>query len=165
MVSAFGYSVTNLLLPLMIQMHSACSELMAASVTSYTAGALGGAIAIASWKLRSIGWVALSGLALYELVPLSLVYANHAILPVAGFFVAGIDIDFLFPTGWPPLGRRFGADERAFRNEDCSARLLPDLLWCSALAFAAPEPDISEAEKEGNPLERSAIHTGDAPPA
>jgi MFS family permease len=98
-VIAFGYSVTNVLLPQVSQNHFGGPQLLTISITSYTLGALAGALLIARWRPRAIGWIALCGLGLYGLVPLSLIHPGHSILPVAAFFLAGVGIE-LFNVPW-----------------------------------------------------------------
>lgn len=98
-VIAFGYSVTNVLLPQVSEAHFGGPKLMAMSITSYTLGALAGALVIARWKPLAIGWFALAGLALYGLVPLSLLYPTSFFLPITAFFLAGVGIE-LFNVPW-----------------------------------------------------------------
>lgn len=54
---------------------------------------------MARWRPRAIGWIALCGLGLYGLVPISLIFPGHIILPVAAFFLAGAGIE-LFNVPW-----------------------------------------------------------------
>jgi len=158
LVITFGYSVTNVLLPQVSKAHFGGSELLAVSVTTYTLGALAGALVIARWKPKNIGWIALSGLALYGLVPLSLVQPSHMILPIAAFFIAGVGIelfnvpwftamqrevpaerlarvssvDFLFSYGLAPLGLA------GLTPLTQAIGIIPVLLVCAVICFGAP---------------------------
>lgn len=98
-VIAFGYSVTTVLLPQVSQAHFGGPALMAVSVTTYTCGALAGALLIARWRPDRIGWVALMGLSLYALVPLSLLHPDGFVLPVIAYFLGGVGIE-LFNVPW-----------------------------------------------------------------
>jgi len=98
-VIAFGYSVTSVLLPQISEAHFGGPKLLAASVTAYTVGALFGALIIARWKPRDIGWLALASLSLYGLVPLSLLFPGHLVVPLTAFFIAGVGIEF-FNVPW-----------------------------------------------------------------
>lgn len=99
LVIAFGYSVTNVILPQVSDAHFGGPALMAVSLTAYTVGALAGAMLIARWRPDRIGWIALMGLALYGVVPLSLLYPHGFILPVIAYFLAGVGIE-LFNVPW-----------------------------------------------------------------
>ena len=98
-VVAFGYSVTNVLLPQISQQLAGGPQLMAFSVTSYTLGALAGAVLVSRWQPRAMGWIALLGLAAYGLVPLSLLVAQHMAVPLLAFFIAGVGIE-VFNVPW-----------------------------------------------------------------
>lgn len=98
-VVAFGYSVTNVLLPQISESLAGGPQLMALSVTSYTFGALAGALLVSRWQSRSMGWIALLGLAAYGLVPLSLLMAQHMAVPLLAFFIAGVGIE-VFNVPW-----------------------------------------------------------------
>ncbi|MBU2867903.1 MFS transporter [Pacificibacter marinus] len=158
LVITFGYSVTNVLLPQVSKAHFGGPELLAVSVTTYTLGALAGALVIARWKPKNIGWIALSGLALYGLVPLSLIQPSHMILPIAAFFIAGVGIelfnvpwftamqrevpaerlarvssvDFLFSYGLAPLGLA------GLTPLTQAIGIIPVLLICAVICFGAP---------------------------
>ena len=98
-VVAFGYSVTNVLLPQISEGLAGGPQLMAFSVTSYTVGALAGAVLVSRWQPRAMGWIALLGLAAYGLVPLSLLLAQHMAVPLLAFFIAGVGIE-IFNVPW-----------------------------------------------------------------
>ncbi|WP_421904650.1 MFS transporter [Mameliella sp.] len=168
-VIAFGYSVTSILLPQVSQAQYGGPRLLAASVTAYTLGALAGALLVARWKSANIGWIALAGLALYGLVPLSLLQADHFALPVIAFFMAGTgvelfnvpwftatqreipadrlarvsSIDFLFSYGLAPLGLAGLAPLVEMVG------LRPVLGLCGAICVAAPLAAMSVRGSRG----------------
>ncbi len=158
LVIAFGYSVTNVLLPQISDSHYGGPKLLAASVTAYTLGALAGAVVISRWRPREIGWLALASLALYGLVPLSLLHPSHIALPLTAFFIAGIGIE-LFNVPWFTASQREIPAERLARVTSLDflfsyglaplglAGLTPltqalgitPVLWiCAAICFGAP---------------------------
>ncbi len=104
-VICFGYSVTGVLLPILSRARTGGAELLVAATTGYTAGALLGAVLIARWRPRNQGWTALAGLALYCLVPFSLLYPLPVVVPVAAFLLAGIGIE-LFNVPWFTAAQR-----------------------------------------------------------
>lgn len=126
-VIAFGYSVTHVLLPVISETHFGGPKLLAASITAYTAGALVGAVVIARWRPRNIGWVALVGLAAYGLVPLSLVEVNGMVLPLIAYFLAGVGIEF-FNVPW------FTATQREIPPERLARVSSVDFLFSYGLA-------------------------------
>jgi len=105
LVIAFGYSVTSVLLPHVSQTEYGGARLLAASVTAYTIGALAGALLVARWQSANAGWIALAGLALYGLVPVSLIHAEYFALPVIAYFFAGVGIE-LFNVPWFTAAQR-----------------------------------------------------------
>ena len=158
LVIAFGYSVTSLVLPYVSQALYGGPRLLAASVTAYALGALAGAFLIAQWKSEKIGWIALSGLALYGLAPLSLMYSGHIALPVIAYFAAGIGIE-LFNVPWFTATQREVPADRLARVSSIDFLFsyglaplglagLPPLIGilgvrpvlgiCAAICFAAP---------------------------
>jgi MFS family permease len=114
LVIAFGYSVTNVLLPQISEAQYGGPQLMATSVTAYTIGAFAGALIISRWKPKDIGWLALVGLALYGFVPLSLLFSNIFFLPIIAFFLAGIGIEF-FNVPWFTAAQREIPQDRLAR--------------------------------------------------
>jgi len=113
-VIALGYSVTGVILPIVSRDAYGGPRLLVAATTAYTLGALLGALAIARWRPRDQGWAALAGLALYGLVPLSLIAPVHIAIPVAAFFLAGIGIE-LFNVPWFTATQREVPPERLAR--------------------------------------------------
>lgn len=98
-VIATGYSATGVALPLVSRDRYETGALLAAAMTAYTAGALGGALLMARWRPRAQGWTALAGLAAYGFAPLSLVFPVHPVVVVAAYVVAGFGIE-LFNVPW-----------------------------------------------------------------
>lgn len=98
-VIALGYSVTGVILPIVSRDDYGGPALLVGATTAYTVGALLGAVLIAHWRPRNQGWAALGGLALYGLVPFSLIAPLHIAIPIAAFFLAGIGIE-LFNVPW-----------------------------------------------------------------
>ncbi len=73
--------------------------LTAASLTAYTARALIGALLLTHWRPRVGGWIALSGMALYAVVPLTLALPVPAELVLAAYLLAGLGVE-LFNVPW-----------------------------------------------------------------
>ena len=98
-VIATGYSVTAVMLPELSDAYYGSAVLLTVSVTAYTLGALLGAVVIARWRPVNPGWTALVGLALYGLVPFSLLGPFPVVVPATAFFVAGVGIE-IFNVPW-----------------------------------------------------------------
>ncbi|WP_030153859.1 MFS transporter [Streptomyces sp. NRRL S-244] len=113
-VIALGYSATSVALPLISRDRYGTEWVLAAAMTAYTVGALGGALAIARWRPRSPGWAALAGLAAYGLAPLSLMVPVHPVVVVAAYAVAGIGIE-LFNVPWFTATQREVAPDKLAR--------------------------------------------------
>ncbi|WP_028473495.1 MFS transporter [Nocardioides alkalitolerans] len=94
-----GYSVTAVVLPLVSRETDGSATLLASAVTAYTVGALAGGLLVARWRPRSAGWVALAGLGLYALSPLSLLVPSQPVVVLAAYAVAGVGIE-LFNVPW-----------------------------------------------------------------
>lgn len=94
-----GYSVTGVILPIVSRDRTGGAALLVAATTAYTFGALLGALLIARWRPRHQGWSALAGLALYCLVPFSLLADLPLVVPLAAFLLAGVGIE-LFNVPW-----------------------------------------------------------------
>ncbi|WP_433281357.1 MFS transporter [Pseudonocardia xinjiangensis] len=157
-VIATGYSATGVALPLVSRDRYGTEVVLAAATTGYTAGALLGALVIARWRPPWPGWVALAGLGLYALAPLSLLLPVPALLVVAAYVVTGIgielfnvpwftatqrevdprllarvsSIDFLFSYGLAPLGLALIAPAMAAFGTG------PVLLACTLVCLLAP---------------------------
>jgi len=113
-VICLGYSVTGVILPTVSRDRFGGPQLLVAATTAYTVGALVGALLIARWRPRHQGWTALAGLALYCLVPFSLLAELPIAVPVAAFLVAGIGIE-LFNVPWFTATQREMPPERLAR--------------------------------------------------
>lgn len=74
------------------------SAVLAAALTAYTPGALAGAVLMIRWRPARAGWVALSGAALYTVVPLALAVPVPSLLLVA-YAIAGFGVE-LFNLPW-----------------------------------------------------------------
>ncbi len=98
-VIALGYSATSVAQPLISRDRYDSEWVLAAAMTAYIVGALGGALVIARWRPRSQGWAAFAGLAAYGFAPLSLMLPVHPWVVVAAYAVAGIGIE-LFNVPW-----------------------------------------------------------------
>ncbi|MFE5541732.1 MFS transporter [Streptomyces sp. NPDC056519] len=98
-VIALGYSATSVALPLISRDRYGTEWVLAAAMTAFTVGALGGALLISRWRPRSAGRAAFAGLAAYGLAPLSLMLPVHPGVVVAAYAVAGIGIE-LFNVPW-----------------------------------------------------------------
>ncbi|MCX5176328.1 MFS transporter [Streptomyces virginiae] len=98
-VIALGYSATGVALPLISRDRYGTGWVMAAAMTAYTVGALGGALVTARRRPRSQGWSAFAGLALYGFAPLSLMLPVHPAVVIAAYVVAGVGIE-LFNVPW-----------------------------------------------------------------
>lgn len=113
-VIALGYSATSVALPLISRDRYDTEWVLAAAMTAYTVGALGGALVIARWRPRSAGWAAFAGLGAYGVAPLSLVLPVHPIAVVAAYAVAGIGIE-LFNVPWFTATQREVAPDKLAR--------------------------------------------------
>lgn len=98
-IIALGYSVSGVMLPIVSRDYYGGPQLLVGATTAYTVGALLGALLIVRWRPHSSGWAALGGLALYALVPFSLIAPFHIIIPLLAFFLAGVGIE-LFNVPW-----------------------------------------------------------------
>jgi MFS family permease len=98
-VIATGYSATGVALPLVSRDRYGTEVVLAAATTGYAIGALAGAFLVARWRPAAPGWVALGGLALYTLAPLSLLLPVPGAVVVAAYVVTGIGIE-LFNVPW-----------------------------------------------------------------
>ncbi|MGA4842200.1 MFS transporter [Streptomyces sp. G45] len=157
-VIATGYSATGVALPLVSRDTYGTEVVLAAALTAYTLGALGGALVVARWRPRAQGWAALAGLALYGFAPLSLLLPAHGALVVAAYAVAGIGIE-LFNVPWFTATQREVAPDKLARVSSLDFLLSyglapaglaliapaidhfgarPVLAVCAALCFAAP---------------------------
>ncbi|NJQ13618.1 MFS transporter [Streptomyces bohaiensis] len=157
-VIATGYSATGVVLPTVSRDDYGSQAVLAGAVTAYTAGALAGALLIARWHPRSAGWVALTGLALYGLAPLSLLLPVPAAVVLAAYAVAGIGIE-LFNVPWFTAAQREVAPDKLARVSSLDFLLSyglapvglaviapavaafgaePVLLGCAVVCFAAP---------------------------
>ncbi|MEV7672066.1 MFS transporter [Streptomyces sp. NPDC088752] len=113
-VIALGYSATSVALPLISRDRYGTTWVLAAAMTAYTVGALGGALVIARWRPRSQGWAAFAGLAAYGFAPLSLVLPVHPVAVVVAYAVAGIGIE-LFNVPWFTATQREVAPDKLAR--------------------------------------------------
>lgn len=113
-VIALGYSATSVALPLISRDRYGTEWVLAAAMTAYTVGALGGALVIARWRPRAQGWAAFAGLAAYGFAPLSLVLPVHPAVVIAAYAVAGIGIE-LFNVPWFTATQREVAPDKLAR--------------------------------------------------
>ncbi|MFE6843546.1 MFS transporter [Streptomyces sp. NPDC057686] len=113
-VIALGYSATSVALPLISRDRYGTEWVLAAAMTAYTLGALGGALVIARRRPRSQGWAAFAGLAAYGFAPLSLMLPVHPVVVVAAYAVAGIGIE-LFNVPWFTATQREVAPDKLAR--------------------------------------------------
>ncbi|MCX4806258.1 MFS transporter [Streptomyces sp. NBC_01214] len=113
-VIALGYSATSVALPLISRDRYGAGWVMAAAMTAYTVGALGGALVTARRRPRSQGWSAFAGLAVYGFAPLSLMLPVHPAVVIAAYVVAGIGIE-LFNVPWFTATQREVAPDKLAR--------------------------------------------------
>ncbi|MFE2875889.1 MFS transporter [Streptomyces roseus] len=113
-VITLGYSATSVALPLISRDRYGTEWVLAAAMTAFTVGALGGALVISRWRPRSAGRAALAGLAAYGLAPLSLMLPVHPVVVVAAYAVAGIGIE-LFNVPWFTATQREVAPDKLAR--------------------------------------------------
>ncbi|MET9723741.1 MFS transporter [Streptomyces zaomyceticus] len=113
-VIALGYSATSVALPLISRDRYGTEWVLAAAMTAYTVGALGGALLIARRRPRSQGWAAFAGLGAYGFAPLSLMLPVHPGVVVAAYAVAGIGIE-LFNVPWFTATQREVAPDKLAR--------------------------------------------------
>ncbi|MEV7376228.1 MFS transporter [Streptomyces sp. NPDC090301] len=113
-VIALGYSATSVALPLISRDRYDTEWVLAAAMTAYTVGALGGALVIARLRPRSQGWAAFAGLGAYGVAPLSLILPVHPAVVVAAYAVAGVGIE-LFNVPWFTATQREVAPDKLAR--------------------------------------------------
>ncbi|MFE0583166.1 MFS transporter [Streptomyces sp. NPDC058874] len=113
-VIALGYSATSVALPLISRDRYGTEWVLAAAMTAYTVGALGGALVTARFRPRSQGWAAFAGLAAYGFAPLSLVLPVHPGVVVGAYAIAGIGIE-LFNVPWFTATQREVAPDKLAR--------------------------------------------------
>ncbi|MEU9803868.1 MFS transporter [Streptomyces sp. NPDC051000] len=104
-VVALGYSATSVALPLISRDRYGTEWVLAAAMTAYTVGALGGALLTTRRQPGSPGWMAFAGLAAYGFAPLSLMLPVHPLVVIAAYVVAGIGIE-LFNVPWFTAAQR-----------------------------------------------------------
>ncbi|MEU7010170.1 MFS transporter [Streptomyces sp. NPDC046332] len=139
-VIALGYSATSVALPLISRDRYGTEWVLAAAMTAYTLGALGGALVIARWRPRSQGWAAFAGLAAYGVAPLSLMLPVHPLVVVAAYAVAGIGIE-LFNVPWFTATQREVAPDKLARVSSLDF-LVSYGLAPIGLALIAPAIDL-----------------------
>ncbi|GGS02478.1 MFS transporter [Streptomyces nojiriensis] len=135
-VIALGYSATGVALPLISRDRYGTGWVMAAAMTAYTVGALGGALVTARRRPRCQGWSAFAGLAVYGFAPLSLMLPVHPALVIAAYAVAGIGIE-LFNVPWFTAIQREVAPDKLARVSSLDF-LLSYGLAPAGLALIAP---------------------------
>ncbi len=113
-VIATGYSATGVLLPVVSRDTYGTEAVLAGALTAYTGGALAGALLIGRWRPSSQGWVALAGLALYGLAPLSLLLPVGPWTVFAAYALAGVGIE-LFNVPWFTAAQREVAPDKLAR--------------------------------------------------
>ncbi|MFD9532276.1 MFS transporter [Streptomyces sp. NPDC060010] len=113
-VVALGYSATSVALPLISRDRPGTEWVLAAAMTAYTVGALGGAVLTTRRRPRSPGWTAFAGLAAYGFAPLSLMLPVHPLVVIAAYVVAGIGIE-LFNVPWFTAAQREVAPDKLAR--------------------------------------------------
>lgn len=91
-VIAGGYSVTNVILPVVSQQVTSGPTLMAQCITAYTFGGIVGAFVVARVTISARARWALAGLGAYGLAPLGLLFAQSAAMPIIAYFMAGFGI-------------------------------------------------------------------------
>ncbi|MEU1372387.1 MFS transporter [Streptomyces triculaminicus] len=138
-VIALGYSATSVALPLISRDRYDTEWVLAAAMTAYTVGALGGALVIARRRPRSQGWAAFAGLAAYGVAPLSLMLPVHPLVVVAAYAVAGIGIE-LFNVPWFTATQREVAPDKLARVSSLDF-LVSYGLAPAGLALIAPAID------------------------
>ncbi|MGW7366101.1 MFS transporter [Streptomyces sp. NPDC054841] len=139
-VIALGYSATSVALPLVSRDRYDTEWVLAAAMTAYTLGALGGALVIARLRPRSQGWAAFAGLAAYGVAPLSLMLPVHPVVVVAAYAVAGTGIE-LFNVPWFTATQREVAPDKLARVSSLDF-LVSYGLAPAGLALIAPAIDL-----------------------
>ncbi|MFI0978602.1 MFS transporter [Streptomyces sp. NPDC021093] len=157
-VIATGYSATGVALPLISRDRYGTEIVLAAAMTAYTLGALGGALLMARWRPRSQGRAALLGLACYGFAPLGLALPVHPAVVIGAYVLAGVGIE-LFNVPWFTATQREVAPDKLARVSSLDFLLsyglaplglaliapavttfgpTPTLLTCAFLCFLAP---------------------------
>lgn len=94
-----GYSVTNVLLPVISNQAQDGANLLAGATMSLLLGALAGAVVMVRWRPAMRGWWALGGLGIYGIVPLGLLAPQQYWIPICAYFIAGFGLE-LFNIIW-----------------------------------------------------------------
>ncbi|MFF0742704.1 MFS transporter [Streptomyces sp. NPDC004111] len=157
-VIATGYSATGVALPLLSRDRYGTEVVLAAAMTAYTLGALGGALLMARWRPGAQGRTALLGLACYGFAPLALALPVHPAVVIAAYVLAGVGIE-LFNVPWFTATQREVAPDKLARVSSLDFLLsyglaplglaliapaltafgpTPVLAVCAALCFLAP---------------------------
>ncbi|MCY0958396.1 MFS transporter [Streptomyces sp. H27-H5] len=139
-VVALGYSATSVALPLISRDRYGTEWVLAAAMTAYTVGALGGALLTTRRRPRSPGWMAFAGLAAYGFAPLSLMLPVHPLVVIAAYVVAGIGIE-LFNVPWFTAAQREVAPDKLARVSSLDF-LVSYGLAPVGLALIAPAIDV-----------------------
>lgn len=113
-VIAFGYSTTNIILPMVSHQHYGSDVVFAAATIAYTAGALIGAVVMTHWHPAREGAVAFLGLGLYTLAPLMLLIKPSEIIIIGSYVVIGMGLE-LFNVPWFTATQREIAPEKLAR--------------------------------------------------
>ncbi|GLQ76151.1 MFS transporter [Vibrio penaeicida] len=112
-VIAAGYSATSVLLPTISKANFGDSSLLTYSMTAYALGGLTGAVLLGRFTFHPQGWWALIGLAVYGVVPLSLLFDHSVLLPVVAYFVAGVGIEIFNVIWFSSLQKEIPKDKLA----------------------------------------------------
>lgn len=98
-VTTFGYSASNVILPLVSRDRFGSDLVLTLGLMAYTVGGIIGALTISRWKAPNIGWWALAGNGIYALAPLVLAFAHTQWIIIAAYILVGIGIEF-FNVPW-----------------------------------------------------------------
>lgn len=98
-VTTFGYSATNVILPLVSRDRFGSDTVLTLGLMAYTVGGILGALIISRWRDTNIGWWALAGNGIYALAPLALAFATRAWIILLAYVIIGIGVEF-FNVPW-----------------------------------------------------------------
>lgn len=98
-VTTFGYSATNVILPLVSRDRFGSDTVLTLGLMAYTVGGILGALIISRWRDTNIGWWALAGNGIYALAPLALAFATQAWIILLAYVIIGIGVEF-FNVPW-----------------------------------------------------------------
>ncbi|MDO5723543.1 MAG: MFS transporter [Flaviflexus sp.] len=180
-VTTFGYSASNVIVPLVSRERFGSDAVLTFGLMAYTVSGILGALIISRWKQRNSGWWALAGNGVYALAPLALAVATEPWMIIATYVLVGIEffnvpwftaiqrevpghlvarvssVDFLFSYGLAPLGLAIIAP--AVNAVGATAVLVTCSVACAGASALAMIPGPSRTFRTPTSKRPSAVRT------